>query len=128
MTNIKSIEQGRASYAYECAEKSKKIKDYKSHVKKIPMLIKTNGIGNTIAFIKAKDNTYTKIYEQIQEWIFNKCHNKLVSKDIQRKNNNDLAKVLVNITSSRYRSITVEVLALFNWLRRFADGLIEGGG
>jgi CRISPR-associated protein Cmr5 len=66
---ISGIEQGRASFAYECAngiakqqkEKSKLAKEYKSYAKKIPMLIKTNGLGATFAFVlskKGKGNAY----------------------------------------------------------------------
>jgi CRISPR-associated protein Cmr5 len=54
---IKSLEQGRAKFAYECASKGSQQptkKEYKSHVKKIPMLIKTNGLGSTFAFVKSK--------------------------------------------------------------------------
>ncbi|HBK54138.1 MAG TPA: type III-B CRISPR module-associated protein Cmr5, partial [Syntrophomonas wolfei] len=37
-----------------------------------------------------------------------------------------LVKCLISLPSVEYRTATVEVLALFNWLRRFAEGLIEG--
>jgi len=40
---IKGIEQDRAKFAYDCAKEGSKIekkKEYKSYVKKIPMLIK----------------------------------------------------------------------------------------
>jgi CRISPR-associated protein Cmr5 len=125
MSNLKSIEQGRAAFAYKCAESISQgvQKDYKSHVRKIPMMIKTNGLGNTFAFIKAKKlSAYNLIYEQIGEWL-KKEHKKYL---LDGKENEDLVKIFIQLDSAKYRAVTVEVLAFFNWLRRFADGLIEG--
>jgi CRISPR-associated protein Cmr5 len=125
MRIINKLENGRAQYAYRCAEDGKNLnkpKEYKSHVKKIPMLIKTNGIGPTFAFIfskKSKDIAYEVIYQQISGW-FRKDENpfKFEFTDFEEK--------LCELDSQHYRAITNETLALLNWLRRFADGLIEG--
>lgn len=133
MSNIKTLEQGRAEFAYKKAEEGKSIgKDYKQHVKKIPMLIKTNGLGNTFAFVASKAkwkdekgneklNSYALIYRQTYEWL--KKDNKLGIFNQQQKE--DLVAKIVNLESPQYRALTNEVLAFFNWLRRFADGLID---
>lgn len=142
MSNLKSVEQGRATFAYQCVEQgkelgggpeknasgkmedSKEAKSYKSYTRKIPMMIKTNGLGNTFAFILAKRsgrNAYTLIYEQIEEWLKN--DHKIYLLD--EKENEDLVKIFIQLDSAKYRAVTVEVLALFNWLRRFAEGLIN---
>jgi CRISPR-associated protein Cmr5 len=128
MSNLKSVEQGRATFAYKCVEDSitKSVqKDYKSHIRKIPMMIKTNGLGNTFAFILAKKssgNAYALIYEQTGIWL-KKDHKKYL---LDGKENEDLVKIFIQLDSAKYRAVTVEVLAFFNWLRRFAEGLIEG--
>jgi len=125
MSNIKTLEQGRASKAYEFAiagSQIEKKKEYKSYVKKIPMLIKTNGLGSTFAFMKSKGGTYNLIYNQTYEWL--KTDNKLGIFNTQQ--NEDLVAKIVNLESPQYRALTNEVLAFFNWLRRFAEGLIEG--
>lgn len=125
MSNIKTLEQGRASKAYEYAlagSKIEKKKEYKSYVKKIPMLIKTNGLGSAFAFIKSKGETYNLIYNQTYQWL--KTDNKLGIFNPQQ--NEDLVEKIINLESTQYRALTNEVLAFFNWLRRFADGLIEG--
>ena len=56
-TSLRGIEQGRAAFAYDCvneiaqsAEEDLK-KKYKSGAKKLPVLIKTNGLGQSLAFI-----------------------------------------------------------------------------
>jgi len=134
---VRGIEQGRANFAYKKALEAQKNlgkndKKYKSYVKKIPMLIKTNGLGATLAYIKSKvksksedgnvseeGKVYGLIYEHLTEWL--KCDEKrLVNID------DDLVKVIISLNSSEYRAVTNEILAFLNWLRRFADGLIEG--
>ena len=133
ITVQRGIEQRRAISAYRYAEeaveklggnKSNNSARYKSYVKKIPALIKTNGLGAAYAFIKpkkSKDNTdaYALIYNQTGEWL-RECYGDTFARD------KDLVKCLISLPSVEYRTITVEVLALFNWLRRFAEGLIEG--
>ncbi|MBS1553117.1 MAG: type III-B CRISPR module-associated protein Cmr5 [Bacteroidetes bacterium] len=129
-TNLKGIENGRAEFAYQCAEQGKdKGKDYKSYVKKIPMMIKTNGIGSTFAFMFSKNGkkegiVYLEIGRHVFEWL-----KKDVNKSFKLENINsfqDLVKNIVKLNSTEYRALTIEVLAFLNWLRRFADGLIEG--
>ena len=119
-------------FAYECAEKGSKIekkKEYKSYVKKIPMLIKTNGLGPTFAFIKAKSSNdqskagyaYHLIYEQAKRWLIRDEKN-----IVEIGENDDLVEKIISLNSQEYRVVTIEILKFFNWLKRFADGLIEG--
>ena len=117
MSSVTELERDRAKEAYKYvteANNNEKIKDdYKSYVKKIPMMILNNGLGATFAFIyskKKEGNAYELIYNQIQEWL---------------KANKDLVEWIINQDSQEYRATTNEVLALFNWLKRFADGMIE---
>jgi len=100
-------------------------KEYKSYVKKIPMMIKTNGLGATFAFMLSKGGTYMFIGEQVLEWFKNE--GKGVLPDIKNVGSfKDLNIKIISFNSPEYRALTIEVLAFFNWLRRFADGLIEG--
>jgi CRISPR-associated protein Cmr5 len=132
-TKRSGLEQGRAAFAYQCAvdgSKLDKSKEYKSYVKKMPMLIKTNGLGAAVAFAFAKgskggvpdkrNNPWGLLYAQIEEWL---------GKDEQRLlqfDSNKLAQKLTETGSTEYRAVTIEVLAFFNWLKRFADALIDG--
>ncbi|MCB9282941.1 MAG: type III-B CRISPR module-associated protein Cmr5 [Lewinellaceae bacterium] len=119
-------------------------KNYKSYVKKAPMWIKTNGIGAAFAFIISKrensqktidkqnynpgdhekhpQNAYGLLYYQVFNWLKSDTKKFL----LRGKENQDLVKTLTELKSHEYRAVTVEVLAFLNWLRRFADGLIEG--
>lgn len=136
-TFVRGIEQGRANFAYGkvLAAQSglgKNDKKYKSYVKKIPMLIKTNGLGATLAYIKSKiksksedgkfseeGKVYGLIYEHLTEWL-KSDEKRLINID------DDLVKAIISLNSAEYRAVTYEVLAFLNWLRRFAEGLIEG--
>lgn len=139
MTNdtvtIKGLEQGRANFAYKCAEVAKackidkRSKEYKSYVKKIPMLIKTNGLGATFAFVKSKSKedieksgyAYKLIYDHTGQWL------RKDDKNLWGLNeSDDLVEMIIKLDSPQYRATTNEVLSFFKWLSRFADGLIEG--
>ncbi len=132
---FREIEEGRAKAAYEFAKKGSEIskkKEYKSYVKNVPMYIKTNGLAATYAFIASKKSddkgkagyAYKLIYDQTKSWLENEPKG-IISEELKGKDR-DLAKVFTELDSYRYRIVTKEVLALFNWLRRFADELIEG--
>lgn len=129
---VKSLEQGRAEFAYRCAENGSKITkctEYRQYVKKIPMLIKTNGLGATFAFVKAKKDpepnkrgyAYQLIYKQTTEWLRRDEKNLIEIKD-------DLVEAIISCDYPAYRAVTIEVLAFFSWLSRFAEGLIKEGG
>ena len=132
VTTLKTIEQGRATYAFESVRKisensSKKLKDnYKSAAKDLSVLIKTNGLGQTLAFMKSKSGTeagkgYEILYEQIGTWLQTKDVKGLVASEAE------LVLAVIELESHVYRQVTVETLALLNWMRRFVDGLIENG-
>lgn len=134
-TKRMTLEQGRAAKAYRFAEAGAKLskkKEYKSYVKKLPMLIKTNGLGAAMAFIFAKGSKnglpktsepWGLIYSQIEEWLMEdeKCKRNLIKVEKNR-----LAYSLTLMDSYTYRAVTIEVLALLTWVRRFAEALIAG--
>jgi CRISPR-associated protein Cmr5 len=116
------LEQGRAKYAYECAEKGaalgKASSEYRAYAKKIPMMIKINGLGATLAFISSKNERYKLIYRQLSVWF---TQSELIDFDGSQA----FVNYVVTVDSSTYRAMTIETLAFFNWLRRFAEGLIN---
>lgn len=117
--SIKDLAKERSQFAYKCVDNVNKTnakKNYKSYVKKIPMMVLTNGLGATFAFVysKKKDgNAWELVYNQTKEWL-------------KVPQNDELVKWIIDQDSQSYRAVTNEVLALFNWLKRFADGMIEG--
>jgi CRISPR-associated protein Cmr5 len=131
-STMTGIEQDRAKQAYKYASKvEKNMKEkYSAHVKKVPMMIKTNGLGATFAFIFSKKDkeggVYQEIGKNITDWI--NYDDKYLRYGMENKPEKfrDLVAKVVELKSPKYRALTIEVLALFNWLRRFAEGLIEG--
>jgi len=128
-TNIKKLENGRAEFAYQCVEEVTKIdsktsSDYKSYVRKVPVLIQTNGLGNTLAYMVSKEKkAYDLIYKHLTDWLSKEaCGCSTLPAD------SNLLKFIVSRSSIVYRQITTECLALLNWLRRLAEGMIEGDG
>lgn len=129
-----TLEQGRAQYAFKCAEEGRKIprfKEYKSYCKKIPLLIKTNGLGAALAFISAKKSSdrekpgyaYQLLYQQISGWLMEDKRHLLAGADAGA---GELVARVISLPSVQYRAVTREVLALCLWLKRFAEALIEG--
>ena len=132
LTIQKTLERQRANFAYACAENGNGIEkksEYKAYVKKIPMLIKTNGLGATFAFVNAKSSAetdkagyaYHLLYQHTTEWLKQEPKG-LIS---ERLINDNLVKVLIGLNSHEYRAVTNEVLAFLVWLKRFAEGLIK---
>jgi CRISPR-associated protein Cmr5 len=70
----------------------------------------TNGLAAALAFAVEKKGAYLLIYRQIEEWI----------------GAGSLIDYVCGLNSAEYRVVTDETIALFEWLRRFASGLIEG--
>jgi CRISPR-associated protein Cmr5 len=142
ISTLRGIEQGRANYAYKCAIVGKGLntkvdKAYKAYAKKIPMLVKSNGLGATFAFIFSKmkktenekrDYAYWIIYDQTNHWL--RVEKESIFPFIPKIDENgrpiEFADALILLNSTEYRAVTVEIISFFTWLRRFAEGLIEG--
>ena len=132
LTTLKTIEQGRATFAFKVVQgvSDSLKKEYKSTAKKLPVLIKTNGLGQTLAFLKSKGgkidkktgkktiNAHDKLYEHIGTWLQTEDVKGLVDAG-------ELVEQVINLESHAYRQVTVETLALLNWMRRFVDGLMK---
>ncbi|KYD29310.1 hypothetical protein B4113_2253 [Geobacillus sp. B4113_201601] len=159
VSKLIDIEQERAKFAYDCAsfgisiaEEKKAYNDeyyfdenYASYVKKIPALIKTNGLSATFAYVFAKrkkedkkpngtvklpgskdhpKNAYDLIYEQTRRWL---ADNPVLSFPELRRKDTELMKLLLSLNSEQYRQVTLEILRLFQWLRRFVEGVKLSG-
>jgi len=100
------------------------LKNYRSYIKKIPTMILSNGLGQTLAFIKAKSekgNAYDLIYKQLTEYMKSPYTTRMQMPNDKK----DLIDWVISCDSTDYRYITQEILAFLNWLKRFAEGLIE---
>lgn len=121
---LRSLEQERARYAWDHINEVKALKDkdaegkYSSYVKKASTLIQTNGLGNTLAFYRSKEEkAYKLLYEHINDWFKKKYHT-----------NQDIIGWVIsgNTSSLDVFRVTKEVLALLNWMKRFAEAELKG--
>jgi CRISPR-associated protein Cmr5 len=124
---LRTLEQERAKHAWDCVQEVKdKYKhiagDYRAIAVKVPSLIVTNGLGQTLAFLKAKGkgesgNEHEVLYRHLTDWVGRKVNA-----------NGDLLNWLLNTaTSQQYRLATMEALALLQWLKRFAEAELPKG-
>ncbi len=121
----KTLEQQRAQRAWECVEKvTKQSQDFKkkygSLARKVPMLVLTNGLGQTLAFLKAKgknksDDEHTVLFRHLSDWVLGQVASTTTS------SNEDLLQWVLHNDSAAYRRATMEALAFLTWLKRFAE-------
>ena len=112
MTTVNQTrDQKLATYAARCIAHVKgKQSDFKSQARNLPGLIMTNGLGQALAFIKAKGQD--QLYGFISGWVSDKVYN---------KQDGDLLDLIINNNSLQYRRAMQEAMALSAWLKRFAE-------
>lgn len=130
MPTRQTTEQERAKSAWGCVEgvanKSYR-KEYGSQARGLPAMIQTNGLGQTLAFLKAKgkneDNAYKALYGHLSRWGFMRLTGNNTARQIPNstRTTSDLLEWLINSDSATYRRATTEALAYALWLRRFAE-------
>jgi len=121
LTKRQTLEQGRAHYAWGKIEAVNQLNDdlkkkYSSITKKAPILVLTNGLGLTLAYLLGKDEAHNLLYEHIQSWI--------LPKQPTIQSNKRLIKYIAKCSSTEYRQLTVETLAILNWIKRFAESVL----
>ncbi|EPY2304326.1 type III-B CRISPR module-associated protein Cmr5 [Clostridium sporogenes] len=112
-------------------------KEYKRLVKKMSALIQKNGFIGTLVFnlSKVKKEHHKEVLKNIIEWNkknlkINGIHKFKKDEMIFEKNNDvEIIKEYINwitkLEPVEYRLITKEMMSLFGWIKRFADGMIE---
>lgn len=97
----------------------------KSYAKDIPIYIKTNGLIGAYSFINEKMNkstseskAYKFLFDITKEW----TKKGILKNEI--KECDDFIYVIVNLNSNKYKLVEKEIISLYCWLRRFAEGEI----
>jgi CRISPR-associated protein Cmr5 len=131
MSNQRTLEQERASAAWKFIQEDvKKLpesvqKEYASLARKAPADIQTNGLGQTLAFWRAKgfengkpkdkgENAHYQLLHQITEWL-----NKAKTINIHASDVVEWVSKTANVND--YRRATTEAIAFLVWLKRFAE-------
>lgn len=133
MSHLENIEHERANEAWSCigyvneeVESQSFKKEYRSIVMKLPTLIITNGLGQTLAFLKSKGkgderNPEEKVYQDIDGWLSK-------NKNIHWNTKGELIERVIALPSDRFRQVTAETLAYLSWMKRFADAVLPKEG
>jgi CRISPR-associated protein Cmr5 len=121
----KTLEQERAQRAWECVQEvtskpQEFKKKYGSLARKVPMLVLTNGLGQTLAFLKAKGKNdpadeHTVLFRHLSSWVLSQVDPSAAA------SNGDLLRWVLQNDSAAYRRATMEALAFLTWLERFAE-------
>ncbi|WP_197258084.1 type III-B CRISPR module-associated protein Cmr5 [Paenibacillus dendritiformis] len=124
------LENGRALFAYEkvsLAAKKKYAKEYRALIRALPTLIHTNGFGAAVGFLFSKsnkkdgkdaDNHHRAVYAALSQWLWRQ--------GMIADRNPDLMKAITEQSRDGYKRMTRETMSLVMWMKRFAEGMIEG--
>jgi len=126
MIMIENIEHERAKEAWNCIdyvnskENNEFRKEYRSVVMKTPTMIITNGLGQTLAFLKSKGKNdeskpEEKLYRDIEGWL---------DKRIQWTTKGELMEKVISLPNDKFRYATNETLSFLSWMKRFADAVL----
>lgn len=127
--SAQTLDQRRANHAWNAVQRAKQKQDqherqdpkkFGGQVKKLPTRILAAGLGQALAFLKAKDYA-PGLLAELSDWIKRRIPPRKGEPD-------DLLERIIQGNSDFLRRATDEVLAYLVWLNRFAEaeGLTEG--
>jgi CRISPR-associated protein Cmr5 len=125
-----TLEQRRASHAWDVVQRAKQKQDphqkqepkkFGGQAKKLPMRIMAAGLGQALAFLKAKDYA-PGLLAELSAWIESQIPPK-------QGEPTELLERIIKSDSNFLRRATDEVLAYLIWINRFgeAEGLTDEG-
>ena len=122
---MENIQQERAKFAIEQLEKISRNqvidKDTATFIVGMPNMILSNGIGQTMAFLLAKNDKEKKVYKILKNWICKKYANL----GFTDKSDMDFIKTFCTLKQDKYLEIQRECLRLCEWLKRYARAFQE---
>jgi len=128
-----TLEQQRAKRAWEdiqtvMGRSDDFKKKYGSLARRVPMLVLTNGLGQTLAYLRSKgkndeDNEHNLLFRQLSDWTMSQ-----VVPDNKNDQNQNLLDWILHNNSIAYLQATNEALAYLTWLKRFAEAELPSEG
>lgn len=114
--------QDCAKLAWDCVAQVPQKTDpaqYATVARKLPAMLQTNGLGQTLAFLQAKSKDskgnwthHHYVYVHLSRWL---------TKQLDLPKDKDVCHWVLEQRSATYRWATVEAMAYATWLRRFAE-------
>lgn len=108
-------------------------KEYKPLVKKMNVLIQKNGMIGTLVFLLSKslkNKQHKEVLKIIREWCDQDTKLDFLKekelKNTSKMEDAEFIEKITQLTNREYLFLTQEMMTLFGWIKRFADGMIEG--
>jgi CRISPR-associated protein Cmr5 len=118
---LATLAQQRARHAWDEVQKAKKRPEFEKRfadpAKKMPARVRASGLGQTIAFMRAKEGG--DVLKAVAGW----CHQFKLTKE---PNEDSLLIQFKDGSAADLRQLTAEALAYLEWLVRFADAERKG--
>lgn len=112
----RSLEQKRADEAWTKVtqvKQQKYAKDYGQLARRAPADIQANGLGQTLAFWRAKgEDHHQALFSDVSTW---------VKGQLKFNEANLLEWIIKEATTDQYRRATAETIAFLIWVKRFAE-------
>jgi len=116
---MRTLDQIRAQYVWDQLQQSAPEKEYKNLAKSLPALIMSNGLMQTLAFLKSKDkDEHQRLIRDIVQWFANTEVGLL---ETNQGNYRDAMSRLLGGDSAYYMRATEEALAILKWIRYLAQ-------
>jgi CRISPR-associated protein Cmr5 len=125
-----SLDQKRAAFAWEkvsTMQGATEKDNYETAVKKCPARIMTNGLGQTLAYLKGSSQAgEKKLYGHLNEWLCQEAETLVWVKDNGEHcaERDEVVKRVIQVSSVIYRQATQETLAVLNWFKRYVDAVL----
>ena len=125
MSRQQSLEQKRAAAAWDRVVHIRDhgrdyAKKYGQLAKSAPADIQANGLGQTLAFwrAKTKEEHSQVLFRDVSDWVRSQ-----IKPDVKT---GLLEWIMQEATTDEYRRATAEAIAFLNWLKRFAEAELGG--
>lgn len=117
-----SLSQQRAKHAWEAVQRASQRSDFgkafADPAKKMPARIRASGLGQTVAFMRAKEGG--EVLKVVTDW----CHR---TGAITQSTEDALIIQFKDGDAAQLRQLTAEALAYLEWLVRFSDAARKDG-
>jgi len=122
--SIKTLDQQRALYAWECVKRQERSDEYKNLAKTLPALIMTNGLMQSLAFLEGKGKSHhIDLMRDVYCWaILGKREYSNVDQEECKLED------IFELSSEKYQRATEEALEILQWIRQMADAVIGKKG
>lgn len=110
-----SLEQQRAAAAWSAVQgvDGGKGKEFKSVASNLPADIQSNGLGQVMAFLRAKGGVeHVAAFNAVAGWIKRRLH---------IANTDFIEWLMKESTTDQYRHATSEAIAFATWMKRFTE-------